>query len=242
MSYRGKQALFYPGVVGLVAMIVLLIMLVCVIPRFAELFENAHCDLPLLTQVILALSAFIQHYFLWIVFLLSSVIGLFAYLYRLGAVKIAIESRLLKLPILQELIQKSNIAYLARILSTLLAAGIPVTDSLAMVAASSKSHVYRAAIHMLKQRVLMGNPLYAAIVESPLFPPMVANMVQVGEESGTLERMLEKLALFYENDVDYLFESVKQSLEPLIMAVLGVLIGGMVAAMYLPIFKLGTTM
>jgi type IV pilus assembly protein PilC len=235
-----KKALFYPMAVLAVAVIVSVILLIFVIPQFEELFKGFGADLPAFTQMVVNLSRFVQHQGWW----LACVVGgsIYAFLYfmrRSKKMQLAADRILLKFPVIGPIIQKAAIARFARTLSTMFAAGVPLVEAMQSVAGATGNIVYEEAVLRMKDEVATGGRLQRAMENTGLFPNMVVQMIAVGEESGSLDTMSGKVAEFYEAEVDNAVDSMSSLLEPLIMAVLGVLVGGMVIAMYLPIFKMG---
>jgi type IV pilus assembly protein PilC len=235
-----KKAMFYPAAVLVVAAIVTTILLVFVIPEFENLFQGFGADLPAFTQMVIDLSKFIRSEGIW----LSMIIGAAGagYLYvrkRSKKLRVAEDRLLLKLPIIGPILEKSAIARFARTLSTMFAAGVPLVEGLGSVAGATGNIVYELAVLDIKNEVATGTRLQQCMANTNLFPNMVIQMIAVGEESGSLDQMSAKVADFYEADVDNAVDSLSSLLEPLIMAILGVLVGGLVVAMYLPIFKMG---
>lgn len=235
-----KQALFYPGMIFLVAIIVSFTLLTFVVPRFAELFQSMHGQLPVFTLLVVMLSQFLRNN-LWLMALpLLASIFIGCFLKKSTAFRNFIDHIILKIPFMGNMIRKMILARFARSFATTFAAGVPITHALKIVAQTSGNYAYTCAILSLEQQISAGQPLHNTMQMNALFPPMTVQMVKIGEESGTLEHMLEKIADIYEADIDYWVANLSHLLEPLIMIILGVLIGGLVIAMYLPIFKLGT--
>jgi type IV pilus assembly protein PilC len=236
-----KKALFYPIAVLCVAVIVSVILLIFVIPQFEALFKGFGADLPAFTQMVVNLSRFVQHQGWW----LACVIGgsgyaFFYFLKRSRKMQLAVDRIMLKVPIIGPILVKAAIARFARTLSTMFAAGVPLVEAMESVAGATGNIVYEEAVLRMKDEVATGGRLQRAMENTGLFPNMVVQMIAVGEESGSLDTMSAKVAEFYEQEVDNAVDSMSSLLEPLIMAILGVLVGGMVIAMYLPIFKLGS--
>ena len=235
-----KKAMFYPAAVIVVAIIVTAILLIFVVPQFEALFSNFGADLPAFTRVVVNLSEFMQAYW-WLMF---GIIGaaIFGFLQgkkrsrKFGRI---LDRTILKLPIIGPIMHKAAIARYARTLSTMFAAGVPLVEALQSVAGATGNVVYSDAVLMMKDSVATGQQLTFAMNQTGLFPNMVEQMVAIGEESGALDSMLSKVADFYEQEVDDAVDALSSLLEPLIMSILGVLIGGLVVAMYLPIFKMG---
>lgn len=237
-----KQALFYPAVISLVAMIVTITMLVLVIPRFAELFQSFHSQLPWLTRAVIRLGDFLRQQAWLALPLLSGASLLFHFYKKSSRLKAIADQSLLKFPLIGKLMQKFILARYARTLATQFAAGVPITEALIMMLNISNNHIFKTATKKLQLEIAAGQGLHKAMLASKAFPSLLTQMVRVGEESGSLEFMLEKAAEFYEAEIDYWIANFNHLLEPLIIIILGVLIGGLVIAMYLPIFKLGTVL
>jgi type IV pilus assembly protein PilC len=235
-----KSALFYPIAVLVVAAIVVVVIMLFVIPAFKGVFASFGADLPAPTLMVMAMSDF----FVANWYLLFGVIGgAFYFLMqawkRSTAVQIAMDRLLLKLPVFGEVIRKATIARWLRTLSTMFAAGVPLVEALDSVGGASGNHVYLEATKKIQQEVATGTSLTVAMQNAKVFPNMVLQMSAIGEESGSLDAMLGKSADIFEREVDEAVESLSSLLEPMIMVFLGTIIGGLVVAMYLPIFKLG---
>jgi type IV pilus assembly protein PilC len=235
-----KKALFYPIAVLCVAVIVSIILLIFVIPQFEELFKGFGADLPAFTQMVVNLSRFVQHQGWWVaVLIIGAFYAFFHFMKRSRKMQLAADRILLKMPIIGPILVKAAIARYARTLSTMFAAGVPLVEAMQSVAGATGNIVYEEAVLRMKDEVATGQRLQRAMENTGLFPNMVIQMIAVGEESGALDTMSSKVAEFYEAEVDNAVDSMSSLLEPLIMAILGILVGGMVIAMYLPIFKLG---
>jgi type IV pilus assembly protein PilC len=235
-----KKALFYPAAVLAVAVIVTLILLIFVIPQFESLFKGFGADLPAFTQMVINLSRFVQAQGIYIAIVVAG--GVYAFMYfqkRSRKLREFLDRLSLKMPIIGPILVKAAIARYARTLSTMFSAGVPLVEALDSVAGATGNIVYENAVLKMKDEVSTGQRLQRAMENTGLFPNMVVQMIAVGEESGSLDAMSGKVASFYEEDVDNAVDSMSSLLEPLIMAILGVLVGGLVIAMYLPIFKLG---
>jgi type IV pilus assembly protein PilC len=236
-----KKALFYPAAVVVVAIIVTVILMVFVIPEFESLFQGFGADLPAFTRFVINMSKFVQSTG-WLL-LIAAVGGIWGFIYakkRSRGVQHFVDRAMLKLPILGSILHKSAIARYARTLSTTFAAGVPLVEALESVAGATGNIVYEGAVMRMRDEVATGQRLQRAMENTDLFPNMVNQMIAVGEESGSLDAMASKVADFYEEEVDNAVDSMSSLLEPLIMAILGVLVGGLVIAMYLPIFKMGS--
>lgn len=235
-----KKALFYPAAVVVVAIIVTMILLIFVIPQFESLFKGFGADLPAFTQMVINMSVFVQEKG-WMIGLVLGV-GAYAFFYfkkRSRAMRQFLDRMMLKAPIIGPILVKAAIARYARTLSTMFAAGVPLVEALNSVAGATGNIVYEDATLRIRDEVSTGQRLQRSMEETGLFPNMVVQMIAVGEESGSLDQMAAKVADFYEADVDAAVDAMSSLLEPAIMAILGILVGGMVIAMYLPIFKLG---
>ena len=236
-----KKALFYPAAVLAVAIIVTIILLIFVIPQFEALFKGFGADLPAFTQMVINLSRFVQNEGF---FILAVVIGLFwTFFYfkkRSKKMREFLDRMSLKMPVIGPILNKAAIARFARTLSTMFAAGVPLVEALESVAGATGNIVYENAVMRMRDEVATGQRLQRAMETTELFPNMVVQMIAVGEESGSLDTMAGKVATFYEAEVDNAVDAMSSLLEPLIMVILGVLVGGLVIAMYLPIFKLGS--
>jgi type IV pilus assembly protein PilC len=235
-----KKALFYPIAVLVVAVIVSVILLIFVIPQFEVLFKGFGADLPAFTQMVVNMSKFMQHQG-WIVgVVVGGAIFTFTYFHKRSRnMRRAIDRVALKFPVIGPILVKSAIARFARTLSTMFAAGVPLVEAMQSVAGATGNIVYEEGTLRMKDEVATGQRLQRAMENTGLFPNMVVQMIAVGEESGSLDTMSAKVAEFYEAEVDNAVDGMASLMEPMIMAVLGVLVGGMVIAMYLPIFKLG---
>jgi type IV pilus assembly protein PilC len=234
-----KKALFYPAAVLAVAVIVTVILLVFVIPQFEALFKGFGADLPAFTQMVVSLSKFVQTKGVFLAMVVGGAIYAFIYFHkRSRAMREWIDRAMLKLPIVGPILVKAAIARYARTLATTFAAGVPLVEALTSVAGATGNIVYEKAVLRMRDEVSTGQRLQRSMENTGLFPNMVNQMIAVGEESGSLDAMAGKVADFYELEVDAAVDSMSSLLEPLIMAILGVLVGGLVIAMYLPIFKL----
>jgi type IV pilus assembly protein PilC len=236
-----KSALTYPAAVMVVAFVVTAILLIFVIPQFESMFKNFGADLPALTQFVVTLSHFFRDYW-WIMFGgLGGGVGFIGYTYkRSEKMQHTVDRLLLRAPVIGMIIKKATIARYARTLGTMFAAGVPLVESLDSVAGAAGNRVYYEGVMAIKNEVSTGTHLRVAMEHTGLFPNLVVQMVAIGEESGELDKMLGKVADFYEAEVDDAVESLSSLIEPMIMAFLGVVIGGLVIAMYLPIFKMAS--
>jgi type IV pilus assembly protein PilC len=240
LKKKVKKALFYPAAVLAVAVIVTIILLVFVIPQFESLFKGFGAELPAFTQFVINLSKFVQDQGIFLAIAAGGAGYAFIYFKkRSKAMRDFLDRLSLKLPVIGPILNKAAIARFARTLSTMFAAGVPLVEALDSVAGATGNSVYSNAVLKMKDEVATGQRLQRAMENTALFPNMVVQMIAVGEESGALDTMSGKVAAFYEAEVDNAVDAMSSLLEPLIMAILGVLVGGLVIAMYLPIFKLG---
>lgn len=236
-----KKALTYPILVIAVALIVTVILLVWVVPQFAETFGNFGADLPVFTLFVLGLSEWMQAYWYWLLIIIAaSVLGFKQLHARSPKFAYLVDRYMLKVPVVGKLLYLSVMARFARTLSTTFAAGVPLIDALTSVAGAAGNRIYEASILDVREDVASGLPLNTALKTSGNFPSLLVQMAAIGEESGSLDGMLDKVAGYYEEAVDNTVDTLTAMLEPLIMSVLGVLVGGLLIAMYLPIFQLGS--
>ncbi len=235
-----KSALMYPIAVIVVAFVVLTVIMIWVIPAFKEVFRSFGADLPAPTLVVIALSEFFVKWW-WAIFglLFGGLYFFFEAWKRSEKVQMAMDRLLLKIPVFGDLINKSVIARWTRTLSTMFAAGVPLVEALDSVGGASGNMVYQQATEQIQKDVSTGSALTTSMTATGVFPTMVLQMAAIGEESGSLDHMLGKAAEFYEEEVDDMVKGLSSLMEPFIIVVLGVLIGGIVISMYLPIFKLG---
>ena len=235
-----KSALFYPISIIVIAFVITAVIMIFVIPAFKELFKNFGADLPTPTLVIMAISDWFVQWW-WAIFTIVGG-GLYAFFYywkRNKKMQRFMDILMLKLPIFGHLIRIATIARWTRTLATMFAAGVPLVESLDSVAGAAGNAVYYDATKAIQREVATGNSMTMAMTNSGVFPNMVLQMVAIGEESGSIDSMLNKVADFFEAEVDDAVDALSSLMEPVIMVVLGTLIGGMVVAMYLPIFKMG---
>jgi type IV pilus assembly protein PilC len=241
LKKKVKKALFYPAAVLVVAVIVTVILLVFVIPQFDALYKGFGAQLPAFTQFVIHVSNIVQHQGLYIATVVGGAFWAFFYFKkRSRAMREFLDRLSLKLPVIGPILNKAAIARYARTLSTMFAAGVPLVEALESVAGATGNIVYENAVIKMRDEVSTGQRLQRAMENTALFPNMVNQMIAVGEESGSLDEMSGKVATFYEAEVDNAVDAMSSLLEPLIMLVLGVLVGGLVIAMYLPIFKLAS--
>ncbi|HJP34876.1 MAG TPA: type II secretion system F family protein [Gammaproteobacteria bacterium] len=235
-----KKALFYPAAVVVVALIVTAVLMIFVIPEFESLFQGFGADLPAFTRMVIDISNFVRTQgWLLLILIIGSVVGFIQAKKRYRKIQHGVDRVALKLPVIGVILNKSAIARYARTLATTFAAGVPLVEALDSVAGACGNVVYEGAVLKMRDEVATGQRLRRAMENTELFPNMVNQMIAVGEESGSLDEMSGKVADFYEEEVDNAVDSMSSLLEPLIMSILGVLVGGLVIAMYLPIFKMG---
>ena len=235
-----KAALFYPLSIVIVAFVITAIIMIFVIPAFKQVFTSFGADLPGPTLLVMAISDFfVQYWYAIFGGLIGSVYAFFWTWKRSQKMQIFMDRVMLRIPVFGDLVRKSSIARWTRTLSTMFAAGVPLVEALDSVAGASGNHEYYVATKKIQSEVATGSSLTSAMQGTEVFPNMVIQMVSIGEESGSLDGMLSKVADFFEQEVDDAVEALSSLMEPMIMVVLGTLIGGMVIAMYLPIFKLG---
>jgi len=235
-----KSALFYPVSIIVVAIVITAVIMIFVIPAFKNVFTSFGADLPTPTLVVMGISDwFVANWYILFPAMGGAVYGFLEAWKRSLAVQIFMDRLSLKVPIFGSLLRKAAIARWTRTLATMFAAGVPLVEALDSVGGASGNYIYLTATNQIKQEVSTGTALTVAMQNSGVFPPMVIQMCSIGEETGALDAMLGKVADFFEAEVDDAVEALSSLMEPLIMVVLGTLIGGMVVAMYLPIFKLG---
>lgn len=236
-----KKAMTYPIAVVVVALVVTGILLIKVVPQFAETFQSFGSDLPAFTLFVLSISEFVQEWW-WII-----ILGIIATIFVFREAKVrsvafaeGLDKIALKLPVVGDIVFNSVIARFSRTLATTFAAGVPLVEALESTAGAAGNSVYAKAIRQIRDDVTTGTTLYNSIKSTGLFPNMLLQMVSIGEESGALDEMLDKVANHYEEAVDNAVDSLSSLMEPVIMSILGVLVGGLMIAMYLPIFMLGS--
>jgi len=240
LKKKVKKAMTYPIAVIVVAIVVTAILLVKVVPQFESLFQGFGAELPVFTQMVVRLSEWMQSW--WFVVLLGIVGTIFLFKEskrRSQKFSDIVDKYVLKLPVVGEILDKSAVAKFGRVLSTTFAAGVPLVDALDSVAGATGNAVYRDAIQRIKNDVSSGTQLQASMRQQDIFPVMAVQLTAIGEESGNLDEMLQKVAEHYEAVVDDMVDNLTALMEPMIMAVLGVLVGGLIIAMYLPIFQMG---
>jgi type IV pilus assembly protein PilC len=235
-----KSALFYPIAIIAVAFIIVAVIMIFVIPAFKGVFRSFGADLPAPTLLVIAISDwFVAYWYVIFPAIGGAIFGFLEAWKRSTAVQMFMDRTMLRLPLFGDLVRKSAVARWTRTLSTMFAAGVPLVEALDSVGGASGNYVYAVATKQIQNEVSTGTSLTVAMQNSSVFAPMVVQMCAIGEETGALDAMLSKVADFYEQEVDDAVEALSSLMEPMIMVVLGTLIGGMVIAMYLPIFKLG---
>lgn len=236
-----KKAMTYPIAVLVVAIVVTGVLLVKVVPTFAGTFESFGADLPAFTLMVLGMSDFMQEW--WLAIVIGITVSAFVFKElkkRSVAFATLVDRTLLKVPVVGQILYYSILARFGRTLSTTFAAGVPLIDALTSVSGATGNRIYQEAVIRVRDEVSTGIQLNATLRTSGLFSPLLVQMAAIGEESGALDEMLDKVASFYEDEVDNMVDNLTSLLEPMIMAVLGILVGGLMVAMYLPIFQLGS--
>jgi type IV pilus assembly protein PilC len=235
-----KGAMIYPAVIVTVAVSVTAILLIFVIPVFAELFQSFGQELPTPTRLVIALSDFTIAYFTYILlFVVAAAVALRQF-YKTESGRLVLDSMMLQAPVFGDLLRKTAVARFTRTLSTLVSSGVPILDALAITARTAGNKVVERAVLATRVSISEGRTISEPLEQSKVFPPMVCQMISVGESTGALDAMLNKIAEFYEEEVDNAVANLTALMEPLVIVFLGVVIGGLVIAMYMPIFKLGS--
>ena len=243
-SIKGKikKALFYPAAVIAVAILVSAVLMIYVVPIFKETFSSFGADLPAFTKLVFGISDIIVKWFWLIGILIAAAIGGFIYAYkRSDALKHTVDRMMLKLPVIGKVLHESSIARFARTLAVTFKAGVPLVEALDSVAGATGNRVYESAVMKMKDDVAVGYPVNVAMKQVNLFPHMVVQMTAIGEEAGALDTMLFKVAEFYEEEVNNTVDALSSLIEPMVMVIIGGLVGSIVVAMYLPIFKIAMT-
>ncbi|MEZ5596173.1 MAG: type II secretion system F family protein [Pseudomonadales bacterium] len=240
LKAKVRKAMTYPIAVLVVAFVVSGILLIKVVPQFQEVFAGFGADLPSFTMFVIHISEFVQEYWILMIVAIGAIIGGFMAAYkRSKPMRDKIDRLALKAPVAGNIIEKSSVARFARTLSTTFAAGVPLVDALNSVAGATGNSVYTRAVYQIRDDVSTGQQLNFSMRNTGVFPNMVIQMVAIGEEAGALDDMLDKSASYYEEQVDNAVDNLTSLMEPMIMSVLGILVGGLIIAMYLPIFQLG---
>ncbi|MCU7964263.1 type II secretion system F family protein [Shewanella sp. SW32] len=235
-----KKAMFYPAAVVIVALLVTTLLLLFVVPQFEEIFKGFGAELPAFTQLVLHISRGLQSS--WYIFLAAIVGGVFLFVRahrNSQMVRDRVDEAVLKIPAIGPILHKGAMARFARTLATTFAAGVPLIDGLESAAGASGNAVYRKAILKIRQEVMAGMQMNVAMQTTGLFPDMLVQMVMIGEESGSLDNMLNKVSTIYEMQVDDAVDGLSSLIEPIMMVVIGTVVGGLIVAMYLPIFQMG---
>ncbi|MDP2627155.1 MAG: type II secretion system F family protein [Candidatus Rokubacteria bacterium] len=240
LKRKVKAAMVYPSTIIGVAFLIVIFMLTFVIPTFATMFKNLGADLPLPTQIVLWMSDFVRGYIIFIILGVMGAVYLLRRYYRTENGKSTIDALLLKLPVFGTLIRKVAVARFTRTFGTLVSSGVPILEGLRITARTAGNKVVERAVMQCRAAVTAGKTLAEPLKSSGVFPPMVTQMIAVGEQTGALDAMLNKIADFYDDEVDTAVGALTALLEPLMIVILGVIIGGLVVAMYLPIFRLVT--
>lgn len=240
LKRKVKKALMYPVITLVISFVVTAILLIKVVPTFQDVFAGFGAELPAPTQFVVYLSDLTQEYYLHVFgIIVAAIVGLMQGLKKSPKFRDNFERLTLQIPLFGELIRKAAVARYARVLSTTFAAGVPLVDALESVAGAVGNSVYRDAVLDIRDEVAAGQQMYFAMRNTEVFPSMVVQMASIGEESGALDQMLSKAADYYEDEVDAMVDGLTSMIEPMMMAFLGVVIGGLIIAMYLPIFQMG---
>ncbi len=236
-----KKAMFYPAAVLVVAVLVVSLILIFVIPQFEALYQNFGTDLPAFTRMVVDLSRFVRDWWYIILFAILGAVWLTANAWKRSRdFRLLVDRMVLKIPVVGVIVNKASIARFARTTSTMFAAGVPLVEALESVAGATGNIVYSDAVLRMREDVATGQSLQLTMKQQSIFPHMVIQMVAIGEESGALDDMLAKVADFFEQEVDNMVDALSSLLEPMIMVILGTLVGGLVVAMYLPIFHMAS--
>lgn len=238
LQRKVKSAMTYPTVVCIVALGATIFMLMFIIPTFARMFSDFGGELPTPTKVVMGLSVFLRSYWYFLAAGVVALIIAFKRFYATDVGKLRIDALLLKVPVLGVVIRKSSVARFTRTLGTLISSGVPILNGLEITARTAGNKVVELAVLDTKESISQGNTISEPLRKSGVFPPMVTQMIGVGEQTGALDEMLEKIANFYDDEVDTAVDSLTSVIEPVMIVVMGVIVGGMLVAMYLPMFKL----
>ena len=240
LKARVKSAMTYPAAVLVISIAVVALLLLKVIPVFKKMFEGMGGQLPGPTMVLITASEFMQHYFLFMIAALVIMFMAFQRFYKTEKGRWMVDSLMLKAPIFGDLLKKVAVAKFSRTLSTMMSSGVPILEGLNIVSKTSGNVVVENALMKTRQSISEGRSIAEPLSETGLFPPMVVQMISVGEATGALDSMLSKIATFYDDEVDVAVDNMTALLEPIMMVFLGGVVGGMIIAMYLPIFKLAS--
>jgi type IV pilus assembly protein PilC len=233
-----KGAMIYPGVIMSVAGIAITVLLIFVIPTFQSMFESAHIPLPFMTRLVIGMSSFLKHYWFIIIGLVAGGVFMLKRYYATSNGKLAIDKLMLKAPVLGDVLRKSAVSRFSRTLGTLISSGVSILEGLEITAKTAGNRVISDAIMESRASIAGGETISAPLKKSQVFPPMVISMINVGEQTGGLDEMLTKIADFYDEEVDAAVAGLLALMEPVMIVFLGVVVGGMVVAMYLPIFDM----
>jgi type IV pilus assembly protein PilC len=233
-----KSALTYPTVVLIVALGATTFMLIFIIPTFAKVFADFGGELPMATRIVLGLSDFVKAFWWAIILMVVGTVFAFKRAYKTQAGRLRIDAALLRAPIFGNILRKASIARFTRTLGTMISSGVPILSALDITARTAGNRIIENAILLTKGSIGEGETIAAPLKESKVFPPMVVQMIAVGEETGALDKMLEKIANFYDEEVNVAVDTLTSIIEPVMIVVMGTLVGGMVVAMYMPMFKL----
>ena len=242
LKAKVKGAMVYPVTIIGVAVLVIVFMMIFVIPTFAKMFEGLGADLPLPTKIVMIISEFTQRYVILMVVGIAAIIYALKRYYNTDAGSKVIDAFLLRVPVIGMLIRKVSVARFTRTLGTLISSGVPILEGLLITARSAGNRVVEREVMQARTAVTSGRTLSEPLRGSTVFPPMVVHMINVGENTGALDQMLSKIADFYDDEVDTAVGALMSLLEPIMIVFLGVVVGGLVVAMYLPIFRLVTIM
>ncbi|MFO7727519.1 MAG: type II secretion system F family protein [Desulfonatronovibrio sp.] len=242
LKSKVKSAMIYPGVIITVAVGVIAIILIFVIPTFEQMFADFGGALPLPTQIVINLSQFVTGNYLYIIFALVAAFIAFKFFYRWERGKILVDHWILFVPVFGPLLRKVAVARFSRTLSTMISSGVPILSALDIVSRTSGNKTVELGVLEAKKSISEGQTLAEPLDETGIFPPMVIHMISIGETTGALDNMLGKVADFYDDEVDVAVETLTSLMEPIMIVVLGVIVGGLVVSMYLPIFQIGDVM
>ena len=240
LKRKVKGAMVYPVTIIGVALVIIIFMMIFVIPTFAKMFQGLNAELPLPTKIVMFISEFTQKYIVLVILGIAGIIWSIKRYYATDQGSKVIDAFLLKVPVIGMLIKKVAVARFTRTMGTLLSSGVPILEGLLITARSSGNRVVEAAVMSARNAVMAGRTLADPLRATPVFPPMVVHMINVGENTGALDNMLSKIADFYDDEVDTAVNALTSLLEPLMIVFLGVVVGGLVVAMYMPIFKMVT--
>ena len=240
LQRKVKSALTYPAVVAFVAMGATAFMLIFIIPTFAKMFTDFGGELPMPTKIVIALSEFLRHFWWAIAAIITGVVISLQRYYKTDNGRLTIDRLLLKVPVLGMVIRKGSVARFTRTLGTLISSGVPILQGLEITARTAGNRVVEMAVMATRESISQGNTIAEPLKECGVFPPMVTSMIAVGEQTGALDEMLEKIATFYDSEVDTAVDALTSIIEPVMIVIMGVVVGGMLIAMYLPMFKLVT--